>query len=673
MKLKIRGFLLALAIVVGGSFVLADEGMWLLNNLPVKQIKDKYGLVRSSEWIEHVQYSSVRLPNCSASFVSTQGLLMTNWHCAEKAVKALSTLKNNYYKNGFYARTLSDELKTNLNVRVLMTMDDVTGWVNDLTAQDKGGNIAMARQSAIKEIQKRVSDMYALTCEVAVLYQGGQYHNYCYRVYNDVRLVFMPERNVGFFGGDADNFEYPRYTLDVAFLRAYENGKPAKTPFHFKWSKSGAKEGELIFASGHPGRTARLLTSDALRTERDIRVPFLLDLFRRRELTTQQFMIRGKEQRRVAESDLFSWQNSRKLYAGKIRGLQDPHLIEDKSRLEGHLIAESSQDSTLAQQLDESFKLVDEAQSAIREIYPRYALIVRGLGFDSRLYRYAASIASGNQELAKSVLEARQSEEPLNLEYEEARLRDSLTHLVEILGVDGQLIVGIMGGRHSPSTLAHYLVYNTVLVDIDQHKSIISGAPRIQVIDPMIELARFMSVYSQEYSKKMNEAAEKERAGYAKISDVKFKLYGTDQYPDATFTLRLTFGKMSGYQENGKSMPPFTTIGGAYRHSSEFGNAGDYKLPLRWWKRKQFVNLKTPLNFVSDVDITGGNSGSPVFNKELEIVGLIFDSNIQGLVSDYDYNYAPEARAIAVHSAGILELLSKVYRADRLVRELTRN
>lgn len=663
-----------LTVILSGKFIIADEGMWTLNNLPLQELKDKYNFTPATDWIDHVQRSSARLPNCSASFVSGDGLIMTNWHCAEGAVQDLSTAENNIYEKGFYASTPAKELRTRLSVRVLTRIVDATFLVNDQMAHEyKNDTPADARQKAIKDIQMMDSRHYDLKCEIVVLYQGGQYQDYCYKIYDDVRLVLALERNVGFFGGDADNFEYPRYTLDVAFLRAYENGKPAKTPDHFKWSKSGPVADELIFVSGHPGRTARLLTSQALKTERDVRVPFLLDLFRRREATLQQFMLRGKEQYRIAESDLFGWQNSRKLYTGKIRGLQDPKLVEAKEYSENRFFSEFYLNKSVANNFANGLFTIGEAQGAIRSNYVKYAFLVRGFGFDSRLFNYARSIASKNKDLAQSVLDNRDGELPLDLEYEEAKLRDSLTHFMEVFGADDPLFSRWRFYGSGPADMAHKLVYGTALVNIDAHRRMIDG-PVInlqQNDDPMVNFALHASLDGEPYEKKYNEALEQERRGYALLSDALFRAYGDVQYPDATFTLRLTFGKMLGYTEKDKNIPPFTTIGDAYKHSAEFGNAGDYRLPARWWQRKRSVNLKTPLDFVSNVDITGGNSGSPVFNKDHEIVGLIFDGNLQGLVSDYDYKYNPNARAIAVHSSGIIEILSKIYRADKLVKELT--
>lgn len=670
----------------------ADEGMWLLNNLPLKQLKDKYNFVPTPEWIEHIQKSTVRLPNCTAHFDSAHGLIGTNWHCAEEAVKALSIPENNYYENGFYARTFQEELRTNLNVRVLMSMTDVTQEINDAVANDPSGDPARVRREAISRIQRdkvglSTTDAISVDpgilnrdpfiCEVVVLYQGGQYHNYCYKVYDDIRLVFIPEQRVGFFGGDADNFEYPRYTLDVSFLRAYENGNPVNIPHHLRWSKSGAKKGELIFVSGHPESTKRLLTSSALKTERDMRVPFLLDLFRRREMTLQQFMLRGKEQQRIAQSDLFSWQNSRKLYVGKLRGLQDPKLMQGKEDSEKRFFRDFSTNSAVSNQFANGLIMVREAQEEIRKNYARVMLLNRGLGFDSILFGYAQSLVFGNQQAAQAVLEARAKEPPLDLQYEVAKLKDSLTHLVEVFGAEDPSVVNLMrlyadGPANGPSYIAGLTVHGTRLSDINEHRRLMeSGTQAINdSTDPMLRLAKFAKEEGEKYRAAYNNAIEEERNGYTQLSGAKFQGYGATGYPDATFTLRLSFGSIVGDSQYG--IPPFTTIGGLYRHSAEFGNSGDYKLPSKWWMRRNTVNRSTPLNFVSNLDITGGNSGSPVFNRNREIVGIVFDSNIEGLVSDYDYNYTARSRAVAVDSRGILEILSKIYGAHRLVAELKR-
>lgn len=647
MKKTLLIALLVSIVVLGANFASADEGMWLLNNLPAAQLQAKYNFTPTPEWVEKVQKSSARLPNCSASFVSEDGLIMTNGHCAENAVQALSTANRDLYANGFYAKTRSEELKSGLTLMVL----EQIGLPYEIT---KGPDTRSK-------------------CETVKLYQGAVTESYCYKVYDDVRLVFSSEKNTWFFGGDADNFEYPRFAMDVAFLRAYENGKPVKTPLHFKWSKAGAKEGELIFVSGHPGRTARLLTSSALETERDVRAPFILDLARRRELTTQQYMLRGKEQQRIAQADLFSWQNTRKLYVGKIRGLQNSELIQRKEQNEAKALADAKAKSPeLAQQLQDGRKLVAEAQEIRRVLFPKVVMFINGLGFDSRLFSDARSLLSDE---GQALLEEHKIIAPLDLEYEEAKLKDSLSQLIEVMGSNDTNVQAILNKFGSgPEKMAHSLIHGTSLSDFKEcERLVMAGEETINKSkDPMLELVRLVFAGSASYTAQWRESAKKEQQGYSKIADVLFRVYGTTQYPDATFTLRLSFGTVKGYEENGKQIPSSTTIGGAYKHSADFGNAGDWQLPSRWLTRKKSVNLNTPLDFVSDLDITGGNSGSPVFNKALEIVGLVFDGNIQSLVSDYDYGYSPRSRAVSVHSAGITEILKDIYKADALVKELTK-
>lgn len=614
MKKTLLIVLIVLVITLGMNFVSADEGMWLLNNLPVDELKTKYNFTPTAEWIEKVQKSSARLPNCSASFVSEDGLIMTNGHCAEDAVQALSSATRNLYADGFYAKKQSEELKTGLT---LMVLDHI--------------QIAPAPSQGVMPSDDDFN------CENVSLYQGAVIHGYCYKTYTDIRLVFSSEKNTWFFGGDRDNFEYPRYAMDVAFLRAYEDGKPAKTPFHFKWSQEGAKEGELIFVSGHPGRTQRLLTSAALESERDVRVPFMLDLFRRRELTTQQFMLRGKEQTRIAQSSLFSWQNARKLYIGKVRGLQDPRLIAGKVAFEKKVLADIANKPELWQKYEDGLAQIYQAQQAMKDLYPKVALSLGGFGFDSNMI---------NGDKVESV------------EYEEAKLTDSLTHLIEVFGANSLLVAELMKCGAGPVDIAHKFV----LTGENE------GSCLRVVLTKDEEVRNIFAMLKEDW----DALVELQKAGYKKLNDVLFALYGTNRYPDATFTLRLSFGTMKGYVENGRQIAPTTTLGGVYKHSAEFDNGGDYQLPSRWLKRQKSVNQDTPINFVSDLDITGGNSGSPVFNKNLEIVGLVFDGNIQSLASDYDYNYAPSSRAIAVHSAGIIEVLKKIYKADALVKELTK-
>jgi len=649
----------------------AQEGMWPLNQLPTELLEKTYGFTPTPEWITRVQRGAIRLPNCSASFVSAYGLVMTNGHCAEEAVQALSTAENNFYESGFYAPTRDKELKTGLALMQLQSIEDVTREVNDAVANAMNsgvGNPAVARRGAIEQIQTASSQTTGLTCEIVILYQGGQYHNYCYKTYTDVRLVFSTEKQTWFFGGDADNFEYPRYNLDVSFLRAYENGKPAETPHHFTWSASGASESSLVFMAGHPGRTDRMYTTEALKTERDVKAPFILDLVRRLEITYQQFALEGPEANRITESELFSWQNARKLYVGKVRGLQDQELFARRAASEAKLIADAeSKDPALAAQVREGITLVAETQPAIRELYPKVLLVASGYGFNSTLFDYAVNLLADPEE-AKKEIEGRKDLSPLELRLEWFKLTDALTFFAETYGAENPFVTQVLSGK-GPADRARELIYDTRLGTIKGHRALADAGTKA-VNDPIVSLAGIALQAGEELQREYGAAVEKERQGYAKIADAIFKLYGTEQYPDATFTLRLAFGKVQGYEEYGEKIAPWTTLDGAYQHAEFYGNAFPWTLSERWLKNKKRAELDAPLNFVATLDITGGNSGSPVFNEKLEIVGLAFDSNIHGLVSDYDYNYDPRARAILVHSAGIVEALRSIYGAKALVSEL---
>ncbi len=656
-KKTILGLIAAFFIFFGISS-LADEGMWLLNNLPLQQLKDKYGFVPTKDWAENIQLSAVRLPNCSASFVSPDGLVMTNWHCAEEAVQKLSTASNNLYRDGFSASDKAHELKTELTLINLISVEDVTKEIETTVSQDTSSNLVGARRAAVSGVIADRSTKSGLKCEAVTLYQGGQLQVYCYKVYDDVRLVFVPEAAVGFFGGDADNFEYPRHNLDISFLRAYEGGLPARTSHYFKWSKTGAADGELVFAAGHPGSTQRLLTSSALMTMRDVKVPFILDLFRRREIAIQQFALRGAEEKRTSESDLFSVQNVRKLYTGKLKGLQDPKLIKNKMGFEAELLNKASGNLQLKQQIIDSIDEIGEAQEEIRRIYPKMMMIMGTYGFDSPFFEYMVGfVASGDVKHVQAALDHRKSLSKEALRYEEAKLINSLTHLVEFYGADNLFVLEILQGM-GPADLARKIVYDSFVSQSNSN-------------DPLDRIALAFLTEADTLQDQYTAVTEKERQGYAKLSDVIFKLFGTDVYPDATFTLRLAFGTVDGYVEAGQPITPRTTIGEAYEKANLHGGVEPWHLPLRWQSAKNKVNLKTPFDFVSTLDITGGNSGSPVFNRNLEIVGLIFDGNIHSLASDYDYNYSPLNRAVAVHSAGIIEALRVIYGATNLVKELS--
>jgi hypothetical protein len=667
----------------------ADEGMWLFNNPPLQQLQAKYGFTPSAEWLEHVQKSSVRFNSGgSGSFVSADGLVMTNHHVAADCLAKISTRQKDYLGAGFLAKTRADERKcVDLELNVLMSIEDATARVNAAVPPGLDAAAAQkARRAIINTIEKESLDRTGLRSDVVTLYNGGQYHLYRYQKYTDVRLAFAPEKAAAFFGGDPDNFEYPRYDLDITFFRAYENDKPARVEHYLKWSAAGAGQGDLVFVSGHPGRTSRLQTLRHMEFTRDRAMPFTLNMLRRREVALKSFSDRTAENARRAEDDLFGLQNSRKAYLGLIEGLQDPALIARKRAEEKALREAVAGNPQWQREFGDAWDQVAAATGALHGIYFEQSLLEGGLAFNTELFRIARDLVRLADELPKpnaerlreyseagleSLKQSLFSEAPLYDDLETEKLADSLAMLAETLGVDGDVVRDILAGR-SPRERARELIRGTKLKDVAERKRLFEGGrAAIDVSeDPLIELARLIDPASRKFRATYEEKVdEPRRQAYGKISRARFAVHGASVYPDATFTLRLSYGVASGYQEDGRAVGWATEIGGAYARSADHGNREPFNLPKSWLDRKSRLDLKTPLNFVMTADIIGGNSGSPVINRAGELVGIIFDGNIQSLVFDYLYT-DQQARAVAVHSAGILEALRKIYDAAPVVGEL---
>jgi hypothetical protein len=682
----------AAAVVLGAVMTApADEGMWLLTALPKKHLAAKYGFTPDDAWVTHVQRASVRFNSGgSGSFVSPDGLVMTNHHVGADAIQKLSSEKANYYKTGFLARTRGQELKTpDLEVNVLWEIQDVTDQVNAAVKPDMSPADAFAaRRKAMADIEKDSLDKTGLRSDVVTLYNGGAYHLYRYKKYTDVRLVFAPEVDIAFFGGDPDNFEYPRYDLDVAFFRVYEDGKPLKPQHWFKWSPAGAAEGELVFVSGHPGSTDRQNTVAQLKYQRDFSLPKILDLLRRREVMLQQYAARSPENARVAQEDLFGVQNSRKAYGGKLAGLLDPAVFAGKEAEEKRIRDAVDADPAKKAAYGGAWGAVADAQKVLAdELYPLYGLLEGGSAFDAKSFRIARTLVRLAEEKTKPngerLREYRESAlpslelrlfspAPIYPEFEKAKLADSLSMLAERLGADHPLVKQVLEGK-APSTRAAELIDGTKLHDVAVRRTIAEGgAEAVKTSDdPMIRLVRLLDPEARRLRKTYEDRVEGvERQAFDKIAKARFDVLGSDTYPDATFTLRLAFGQIAGYRELGRTVPPFTTIGGTYERAALFDNKEPFQLPRSWIERKDKLDLSTPFNFVAKADIIGGNSGSPVINRKAEIVGLIFDGNLASLVWDYAYT-DEQGRAVAVDSRGILEALRKVYDAEALVSELT--
>jgi hypothetical protein len=661
--------------------VSADEGMWLFNDLPVELLKERHGFEVTSDWSQHLRLSSVRFNSGgSGSFVSSNGLVLTNHHVAADTLFKLSTPERNIMEQGFLARSNDEELKApDLELNQLVNISDVTERVNAAVTEAMSIDEATkARRGRMAEIEKEAFDQSGLRSDVVTLFGGAKYHLYQYKKYTDVRLVWAPETKAAFFGGDADNFEYPRYNLDATLMRVYEDGEPAKIENFLGWSDQPAKAGDLVFVSGHPGRTQRIFTVAAMKYLRDDRLPFMLDLLRRKEILMQQFGLEGAEAQRRARDELFGIQNSRKAYTGMLAGLQDPAVIAEKARRE-HALLEAVRSNPELQELASAWETVAELQEAQR------VSLRKVTSFRSRSYDIAETLnlmatedqkpnsdrlrefgEAGRESLMQDLL----SEAPIYEDLERVKLADELARLIEWRGGDDVLVADVMHGK-GPTDRAADLLSSSTLADVEYRKQLAEGGPAAidASKDPLLELARLMEPLYRSEREASEQMGEQLRQAYAKITEATVAVEGTGTYPDATFTLRLAFGVVKGYAEDGVQISPTTDIAGAYEHAMKHGNDGDHKLPESWMEAKDDVDLSTDLNFVCTADIIGGNSGSPVVNREGKLVGLIFDGNIQSLTSDYIYSDV-QGRAVSVAGVGIREALRAVYQAPGLANQL---
>lgn len=651
-----------------------DEGMWLFNSLPKEHLKKQFDFETTDAWAKHLMLSSVRFNSGgSASFISSDGLVLTNHHVASETLYKLSTPDRDLASQGYLAQTQNEELKApDLELNQLVSIEDVTERVNQaVTARMSATEASKARQAAMAQIEQESKDSTGWRSDVVTLYGGGRYHLYRYKQYTDVRLVWAPESQIAFFGGDADNFEYPRYCLDVTIFRVYEDGQPAKIENFLAVNPDGARAGELVFVSGNPGRTQRILTTSALEYQRDHRLPRVLDLLRRKEILLQQYGLGGAEQARRGQDELFGIQNSRKAYTGMLAGLQEPSFLVKKRAAE--------QELKRAAGSDEAWKTIAEVQQA------RVALKNRTGSLRSQIYSVAEELVLMAAEDAKASTERlreyrdsnRQSLEqslfspaPLYEDLERLQLADELARFMETRGGEDDLVQRALNGK-GPRERAAELIAGTKLFDVEARKQI--AAAKSQGIDesqdPLIQLAKLLEPEYRELRTLTEELDERERQAYAKITEAKFQAEGESVYPDATFTLRLAFGLVQGYEEDGHSIAPNTTMGGAFEHELAHGGQGDWELPKSWHAAKAKLNLSTPLDFVCTADIIGGNSGSPVVDRSGRMVGIIFDGNIQSLTADF-YHSETQGRAVAVHIAAVLEALEKIYGAGPLKKQI---
>jgi hypothetical protein len=687
---KISAIFLLFSFIVGALPARADEGMWTFDNPPLKQWKERYNFEPTAEWLDKVRLASVRLNDGgSAGFVSPDGLIVTNQHVAAGQIQKLSTKERDITKNGFYARTRSEELKApDLEANVLISYENVTERVQSAVksgASDK--EASEQRKAAITAIEKESTEKTGLRSDVISFYSGGEYWLYRFKKYTDIRLVFAPEEQIAFFGGDYDNFTFPRHDLDVTFLRAYENGQPAKTPNYFNWSATGPAEGDFVVASGNPGSTARLLTIAQLAYQRETGNPLQKKVWTLRRDILENYGKRGAEQARQAGGGMRSFNNSLKRLVGQQEGLTNPRMFAKKETEEKALRNALAQKPELQkiyapawEQIGAAYKQLTPAMAnrlAFSNLAPsRLATIA------SQIVRYSEEIKKPSDQRYDEYRDPRLesfkfgllSPAPIYPELEEYALTAWLEEARKTLGVNDPFIKAALGGAE-PGEVVKRAVAETKLKDVAERKALLEGGADAiaKSNDPLIQLARRVEPVIRELRAWNEEKITSvEASAGEKIAKARFAVYGRTIAPDANFNLRISYGKVAGYNEDTTLVPFKTTFYGLYDRALSFAEKPPYDLPARWREGRDKLNLATPLNFVYTADTIGGNSGSPVINRNAELVGLNFDSNLQKLSNRYWYIDDEEgSRAVAVHSAGILEALRKMYDAGELARELT--
>ena len=658
--------------------------MWTFDAPPLDYWRRTYNFAPDQKWLDHVRLASVRLPNCSASFVSSRGLVMTNHHCGRDCTAASSPADSNYIQTGFAAATLTDEKKcAGLYVDQLQSIQDVTRRVRAAITGNTPAEQAAQRTGVITQIQTECNQQTQLTCQVVTLYQGGMYSVYRYRRFNDVRLVMAPEGDIAFFGGDPDNFTYPRYDLDLTLLRVYENGQPYAPTDYLKWSPAGAIENELVFVVGNPGSTGRLNTISQMEFLRDIGYPASLAAFKRALAIYAELARTDTSAARRYQNDVFGVANSQKAVTGYRVGLLDTLSMAKKRAFERELRARIAADPKLQAQYGGTWDAIAAAQRELATFNPQ--LRYTGFGSGSTLLPFAAQIVriaseSGKPDSARlapyrgqgiTTMTANLSRKvPIDTAFERLAIAAQLRAAQSELGPNDPFVKLALAGR-TPEAAAAALVRGTRVADPAFRTSLLQGgaAAVAASTDPMIVLARGIDPLNRAVTARANALNAIIATNSEKIGQALFSAYGTALPPDATFTLRISDGVVKSFPSNGTIAPYKTTFYGLYDRSASFDDKDPFKLPKRWVERKGNLDMATPFNFVSTNDIIGGNSGSPVINRNAEVVGLVFDSNIEGISNRFIFS-TDVGRTVSVHSRGITEALRKMYDGSRIADEI---
>lgn len=686
MRVITRALCIAGGLAIANS-TFAAEGMWTLDNLPYADLEKNYNFKPTPEWIQKSMRSAVRLAGgCSGSFVSPEGLVLTNHHCIISCVEDLSSKEQDLMNKGFLAHARNDEKQCpGMEVNRLEKTEDVTTRMQKALAGLSGKAFADAKKAEQSRIEKEcVGDAgNKRRCDIVELYGGGQYHVYQYNRYQDVRLVFSPEYAAGFFGGDPDNFNFPRYNLDMSLLRVYDNGKPITNSDWFAINPKGAKENELVMTLGHPGTTQRLLTMAELETQRDLVLPFRLIFASEYRGLLLQYSREGEEQARIAQTELTIVENGIKARTGMFQSLLSPSVMQQKRNDENVFRRWVTSDTARKQQYGDPWQTISNTQSAWRNLYLDYVMIELGMGSLSQQVTWARTLVRGTaerdkpdaerlREFSQAALPGVQAslfaETPLYPEFEQLKLSWSLSKLRERLGVDDPIVKAILG-KESPEAIAKNIVNNSKLGDAAVRKQLweSGSAATNKSDDPALVLARKLDEHGRKLRDQFDHQIEPvQKAALEQLSKARFAFKGTSVYPDATFSLRLSHGVIRGWDERGTQIKPFTDFAGLFDRATAYD---PFKLADTWAISKKKLDKKTRFNQVSTNDIVGGNSGSPLINTQGELVGLIFDGNIHSLGGSYFYDESVN-RAVSVHSAAISEALKKIYKADGLVKEL---
>ena len=682
--------LLAVVVVLSGVVVavpaLADEGMWTFDGFPSARVKAAYGVTIDKRWLERVQAATVRIPGCSASVVSKDGLILTNNHCVVSCLVALSDDDTDHLKDGFLTDARTEERTCpGMFAEILVSITDVTTKINAATAGKTGGDYVQARDAATLAAETEVcKTVTAGRCQTISLFRGGKFAVYRYRRFTDVRMVFAPEFAAAFFGGDPDNFNFPRFNLDASFLRLYDNGKPVKTPYYLAWNATAPRAGDVTFVPGSPGSTERLLTMSQLETARDLGVPS--SLLQRAELRGRliEFGRRSPAAQRTVADAIFGTENSFKVAYGRQLALNDAGFMAARRKAETDLRAKVAADPALVARLGNPWADLEAVQASYFRTYQPYRQLEADAGRSSRLFDWARLLVRAAEERPKpsadrlpEFTDARLAAAQRRVlgpgkvepDLEQLYLEFWLLKAREYLGTDTATLTMLLGSEN-PQGLAARLVTTTKLGDPEVRKALWEGgAEAIKASDdPLIKYALKIDAaaraarmaWETDVTAPTDQAAER-------VAQARFATYGDSVYPDATSSLRLSYGKVAGWTWRGTETGPYTTFAGLFARAT---GAEPYALAPRWAAAKDRLNPDTVFNYVTTNDIIGGNSGSPVVNARGEVIGAAFDGNIHSIAGAYGYDEAVN-RCVVVSTAAITEALTKVYGRDALVKELT--